>query len=163
MTVLNSKTAQILHDYLDESRWYPTDEEYPGDPEIHPENQWRILRRYFDQQTNAAAAEAGWPGGKPETHSDDRIRALEALTLARLIVEGTRAGYWGLVYDARKAGDSWTDIGNALGISRQSAHEMYAKDLDAYAAKMQGKVGADWFANRRPEYESVLADRATEK
>ena len=158
MTVLDAKTAHILRHFLDESRWYPGDDEYPGDPEIHPEKQWRALRRYFDQQINAGVAEAGWPTGKPEPDQDDRIQPLEALALARLIVEGTRAGYWSLVYEARKAGDSWTDIGNALGISRQSAHEMYAKDLDAYAAKMKGKVGADWFTDRRPEYESVLPD-----
>jgi hypothetical protein len=155
VTVLDDKTAQILANWLDESRWYPGDDEYPGDPEIHHETQWRVLRKYFNQDLDAAA-------GKPKPQ-DDRVQPIEALALARLLADGLRAAYWGIIYDARKAGDSWTDIGNALGIARQSAHEMYAKDLEAYAKKMEGRVGSDFFAQHRPEYESVLADDTTEQ
>lgn len=158
MTILDDKTARILQRWLDESRWCPGDEEYPGDPEIHPERQWRILRDYFDQDFDAAL-------GK-QKHPDAQIHPLEALALARLLSEGLRKGYWGLVYDARKAGTSWEAIGAALGISRQAAWEMYSADLANYAKKMENKVGADSFAKHRPEYESVLndtADRTTEK
>lgn len=157
MTVLDSKTAQILSDYLDESRWYPGDDEYPGDPEIHPERAWRALRAYYDQRYDAALGKE-----VPEP-----ILPIEALTLARVIVEEIRSSYWHLIYEARKDGDSWTDIGNALGVSRQSAHEMYAKDLEQKAEWWKGRCGAEHFVRNRPEYESVLhddtANRTTEE
>lgn len=156
--ILDEKTARILADYLDESRWHPGDDEYPGDTEIHPERAWRFLRTYDDQRF-AAEVE-----GKEVV---DPIAPLEALTLARVLVDGIRASYWHLIYEARKAGDSWTDVGNALGVSRQSAHEMYAKDLERKAEWWKGRCGADHFVKNRPEYESVLndapADRDTEK
>jgi hypothetical protein len=158
MTVLDAKTAHILRDLLDESRWYPEDDEYPGDPEIHPERAWRALRTFHDQQFDAAVE------GK---RSQDPILPLEAVALARVLVDELRQGFWYLIYQARKDGDSWTDIGNALGVSRQSAHEMYAKDLEKKAEWWKGRHGADRFAADLPKYQSVLADeptdRATEK
>jgi hypothetical protein len=151
MTVLDAKTAKILERWLDESRWYPHEEEYPGDPEIRPETQWRLLHQYFDQDMDALMASMPQPPA-------DRIGPIEALALARLLSDGIRMAYWGLIYEARKAGDSWADIGAALGVTRQSAHEMYAKDLDAYAAKNAGSSLFD-----RAEYESVLDDRTAEQ
>lgn len=156
MTILDNKTARILADFLDESRWYPSDDEYPGDPEIHPERAWRALRTYDDQRF-AAEVE-----GKEVT---DPILPLEALTLARVLVEGIRASYWYLIYEARKDGNSWADIGDALGVSRQSAHEMYAKDLERKAEWWKGRCGADHFAENLPKYRSVMeqTDTTTEK
>jgi hypothetical protein len=151
MAILDATTARILNDLLDESHWYPEDDEYPGTPEIHPERAWRALRTYNDQKFNAAT-------GK---ENPDPIVPLEALALARVLVDEIRDSYWFLIYEARKAGESWADIGDALGVSRQSAHEMYAKDLEQKAEWWKGRHGAEYFASNRPEYESVLSDDTT--
>lgn len=147
MAELDEKTASILRDYLDESRWYPEDPEYPGEPEIDPETMWRALRNYYDDKLNEAM-------GGDRRH--DPVAALEALALARLLSEDLREQFWGLVYDARKDGDSWDQIGAALGCSRQSAHEMYAKDLEKRGEWWKGRCGAEHFARNLPEYKSVM-------
>lgn len=117
--MMDSETARILANLLDEPDRYPEEDEYPGEPSIHPERQWQILRAYYDQDFRRATGE----------QTADPIRPIEALAVARLVVEQTRRAYWGLVADAREAGASWTEIGHALGTTRQSAHEMYARDL----------------------------------
>ncbi|WP_214417044.1 hypothetical protein [Sphaerisporangium fuscum] len=44
-------------------------------------------------------------------------------------VEVAQARLTGAVHAAREAGHSWADIGEAVGITRQSAHERWAKPL----------------------------------
>ncbi|MFJ7280675.1 hypothetical protein [Kitasatospora sp. NPDC098663] len=156
MTVLDDSLARILARWLDESRWYPSDPEYPGDPEIHHEAQWRLLQRYFDQ-------ELGDHFRQPAEDRPEPVTPLEAIALNRLLLESLQASRWSLIYDARKTGDSWEEIGQALGVTRQTAHKVYSADLEERARWWQGRYGERHFTERRPEYESVLGDSDDEQ
>jgi hypothetical protein len=149
--VVDETTARILERYLDESEWYPEDDEYPGDPKIHHATLFGVLGLYHEQQLDDAL-------GKPVA-DEERVTALEALACDRLLMEALRVQRYGLVFDARKAGGSWADVGSALGVARQSAHEMYAQDLAERAEWWKGRVGAEDFTKHRPEYESVLNEK----
>lgn len=162
MTVIEDpNAARILARWLDESRWYPGDEEYPGDPEISDENKWSLLRSYFNQDFDDHARKVR--GEERDPNAPEPVTALEALTLDRLLAEMLQKSRWYLIYEARKAGYSWDRIGQALNVTRQTAHKVYADDLEAKAEWWRGRCGAEHFAKNRPEYESVLADNPTEK
>lgn len=154
--VVDENAARILARFLDAPEWYPSDEEYPGDPKISPETLWKVLRQYHKQQDADALGLYGGPEAFP---AEERVTALEALTCVRLLMEALRVQRYGLVYNARRDGDSWADVGQALDVTRQSAHEMYAQDLAERAEWWKGKIGADSFARRRPELEAVLNEQ----
>ena len=61
----------------------------------------------------------GWTDGDGEKTPLERIALLnELLGTAQELLEDD-------VRDARRAGASWAEIGDALEVSRQSAHERY--------------------------------------
>lgn len=62
----------------------------------------------------------GQPG-----EGEARVTALEALAAAHHLATAAREVYEPLVADAQAQGASWADIGAALGISRQAAHNTY--------------------------------------
>jgi hypothetical protein len=150
-------TSHILERYLDDSDWYPEDEEYrgPDDLAVSVETLWAVLRRYHQERFDVAR-------GTCERAEEDQVTALEALTCDRLLMQSLKDQRPYLVYDARKEGGSWADVGDALGVARQSAHEMYAEDLAERAEWWKGRIGADDFTKRRPEYESVLNEEQQE-
>jgi hypothetical protein len=57
-------------------------------------------------------------------HSDDPVVGLRAVTALRRLAEQVEAKYVGV---ARERGWSWEEIGDALGVSRQSVHKKYGK------------------------------------
>ncbi len=79
-----------------------------------------------DYQAEMAALDAITPETHPArdaTHFRRIIAAREGLAAAEAdLLEAVRA--------ARRAGDSWTVVGAALGQSRQAAHRKYAPLLD---------------------------------
>lgn len=79
----------------------------------------------------AEAAEAIFlPLADPLRRHQDPIRALTAARALRLMLEVAQES---AVIQARKDGWSWTNIGESLGITRQSAHERYASYVDVIA------------------------------
>jgi hypothetical protein len=59
-----------------------------------------------------------------------RQEALEALALSEVVARKTAYGRQLTVRAARQAGASWSEIGAALGVSKQSAWETHARWLD---------------------------------
>lgn len=58
------------------------------------------------------------------------VTAVQALAANRRLVELLTARRWYVMRDAREGGASWADIGDALGVSRQSAHEWYQRQIE---------------------------------
>ena len=88
------------------------------------------VARFEELRYRAALADAAAPLSR-----DD---ALELLALAELIAR--KAGY-GRQLDiraARAAGASWSQIGAALGASKQSVWEAHARWIDSQAAQTPG-------------------------
>jgi hypothetical protein len=55
------------------------------------------------------------------------VTALEALTATRLLAESMSASRGWITGEARREGASWTEVGHALGMTRQSAWEFFKK------------------------------------
>ncbi|MET8145652.1 hypothetical protein ABZU32_35575 [Sphaerisporangium sp. NPDC005288] len=100
------------HDTTDRRIWWPDLDQYadaPADVENAIGNEWR---RHLPAEELAAVRE----------HAQEAAAAQVRLTDA--------------VHAAREAGHSWADIGEAVGITRQSAHERWARPASpARAAK----------------------------
>ncbi|OLT40059.1 hypothetical protein BJF85_07045 [Saccharomonospora sp. CUA-673] len=58
------------------------------------------------------------------------VTAAQALEANRRLVELLTGRRWMVMRDAREAGASWTDIGAALGMSRQGAYEWYQRKIE---------------------------------
>jgi hypothetical protein len=83
-----------------------------------------------------------------------RAEALELLALGEVIARKSGYGRQLTVRSARTAGASWTDIGTALGTTRQSAWEAHQRWIDRQAAQ-RGEVGQIGF-----DEDDVAAARA---
>jgi len=59
-----------------------------------------------------------------------RAEALELLALAEVIARKARYGRQLAVRSARQAGASWSQIGQALGVSKQTAWEAHTRWID---------------------------------
>jgi Homeodomain-like domain-containing protein len=57
------------------------------------------------------------------------VSALDALAANRELVELLTARRWYVIRDAREAGASWSDIGKALGTSKQAAQDWYRRRI----------------------------------
>jgi len=57
------------------------------------------------------------------------VSALEALAANRELVELLTARRWYVIRDAREAGASWSEIGEALGMSKQGAQDWYRRRI----------------------------------
>ena len=64
-----------------------------------------------------------------------RAETLELLALGEIIVRKAAYGRQLAVASARRAGASWAEIGEALGVSRQSAWEAHRRWIDEQAAQ----------------------------
>ncbi|MBB3053540.1 hypothetical protein FHS23_004594 [Prauserella isguenensis] len=58
------------------------------------------------------------------------VTAVQALEANRRLVELMTGRRWVVMRDAREAGASWAEIGAALGMSRQAAHEWYQRKIE---------------------------------
>ena len=57
------------------------------------------------------------------------MSALDALAVNRELVDLLIARRWYVIRDAREAGASWSQIGAALGMSKQAAQDWYSRRI----------------------------------
>lgn len=74
------------------------------------------------------------------------VSAIEALAANRELVELLTARRWYVIRDAREAGASWSQIGEALGMSKQGAQDWYRR-----IAEQEQDVGDRHDAERAQE------------
>ncbi|MEU3260978.1 hypothetical protein ABZ694_24850 [Streptomyces albidoflavus] len=111
MVDMNAKA--ILANYLDD---FPDETEMRGVP---MPTLVSIINNYLSQ------------------HDNDRtepVTALEALTATRLLAESMTASRGWITGEARREGATWTEVGHALGMTRQSAWEFFKKYAERPAA-----------------------------
>jgi hypothetical protein len=77
-------------------------------------------------------------GGGADEERLDRAELLELLALGEVVARKAARGRPLTVRAARGAGASWSQIGAALGTSRQAAREAYARRPDAREADRGG-------------------------
>jgi hypothetical protein len=58
------------------------------------------------------------------------VSGLQALEASRRVVELLSGARWHMIRQAREEGSSWTQVGNALGMSKQAAYDFYRRKLD---------------------------------
>jgi hypothetical protein len=58
------------------------------------------------------------------------VTGLEALRASRRVVELLTAARWHMMRQAREEGSSWSQVGMALGMSKQAAYDFYRRKLD---------------------------------
>ena len=75
------------------------------------------------------------PADEPEPGPLSRQEALELLALSEVIARKAAYGRQLTVRSARAAGASWTQIGAALGTTKQSAWEAHSRWIDQQANK----------------------------
>lgn len=127
-------TAKILE------RWVEPGE---GEPRIRPDRQWRLFRRFLDQEEREGFR-------RPVSEGDEgSVTALEALALARLIVDSLRGSFPWLIVEAREEGAPWTAIGEALGLEERAARDLLRGAADDLPED---------FADVRDQYLRTAAD-----
>jgi hypothetical protein len=85
--------------------------------------------RYNDlRMRDALSAMAGEPDGTAPPLTRDE--ALEMLALSEVVIRKAGYGRPAMVRSARSAGASWTQIGSALGISKQAAWEAHQRWIE---------------------------------
>jgi hypothetical protein len=93
------------------------------------------VARYDQLRTRDSLADLGGPPdpetGEPSPLSRDE--ALELLALGEVIARKAGYGRQLAVRSARAAGASWSQIGGALGTSKQTAWEMHNRWIDQQA------------------------------
>ena len=96
--------------------------------------------RYEDLRLRDALADPSDddPGGPPPTTLQE---SLELLALGELIARKAGYGRQLGVRSARRAGASWTQIGAALGTSKQSAWEAHNRWIDEQSRQQPGVAG----------------------
>lgn len=119
---------RILEPYIDLEDF----RDHDGDPPLRPEMLWGLFRSYTENYLVAGTQlRPDIPAGAP----DDGVSAFEALTAARCLAEQIqRTAHGWIITEARKEGRSWSDIGRALGMTKQAAWELYQK----HAASLDG-------------------------
>ncbi|MER7247466.1 hypothetical protein [Kribbella sp. NPDC000426] len=58
------------------------------------------------------------------------VSGLEALRASRRVVELLTGARWHMMRQAREEGSSWSQVGAALGMSKQAAYDFYRRKLD---------------------------------
>src|SRR4051794_15023560 len=79
---------------------------------------------------DALAAMAGEPQGDEVSPALSRDEALEMLALSEVVIRKAGYGRQAMVRAARSAGASWTQIGTALGSSKQAAWEAHTRWIE---------------------------------
>jgi len=95
------------------------------------------VARFEELRLREALADPGIPAG---AGNPSRAELLEALALSEAIRRKAAYGRQLTVRSARAAGASWAEIGQALGISRQSAWEVHQRWIDGQEAG-HGRTG----------------------
>ncbi|MEH0934565.1 hypothetical protein [Micromonospora psammae] len=112
------------------------------------ERQFTLLTaaaRYEELRVRDALAPAGRGGSdadEPDAVSLSAPEALELLALSEVIARKAGYGRQLAVRTARATGASWSQIGAALGTSKQSAWEAHARWIEDQA-EQQRRIGDD--------------------
>lgn len=61
------------------------------------------------------------------------VTAVDALEANRRLIDLLTGRRWYVMQAAREAGATWDDIGTALGMSRQGAHDWYRRTIEKQA------------------------------
>jgi hypothetical protein len=85
---------------------------------------------------------------QPEPGPLSRQEALELLALSEAIARNAAYGRQLTVRSARAAGASWTQIGAALGTTKQSAWEAHSRWIDQQQPAAVHKATRAWTASR---------------
>src|SRR6266849_8767236 len=108
------------------------------------------------QDALASMAEDDAAGGGQPLARDE---ALELLALGEAIARKAAYGRQLTVRSARAAGASWSQIGAALGISKQSAWEAHSRWIDQQA-RQHGQLGYEGMNEREAAAALALAGPA---
>lgn len=87
---------------------------------------WREASATGSNQARAAAAQF--------LAEVREVAALEALRANAKAVELLTAKRWYVIRSAREAGATWAQIGEALGITKQAAHDFYRRKVEEQEA-----------------------------
>lgn len=71
------------------------------------------------------ADETGWDSLNPRSDHAQDATHFRRIIAAQRALEASREGLARAVNEAREAGDSWTIIGAALGVSKQAAQQRF--------------------------------------
>jgi hypothetical protein len=98
----------------------------------------RVLRVSDQRESYQHGIEEGRASGRPVdllvtalTNLPD-VGGLDALRASRRVVEVLTGARWHMMRQAREEGASWGQIGQALGMSRQAAHDFYRRWADQH-------------------------------
>jgi hypothetical protein len=98
------------------------------------------VARYDELRARDLLAAAAAEDGEPGSPALPRSEALELLALGEVISRKAGYGRQLTVRSARAAGASWSQIGAALGTTKQSAWEAHSRWIDQQA-EQHGRVG----------------------
>lgn len=70
------------------------------------------------------------------------VAGLDALRASRRVVELLTGARWHMMRQAREEGASWSDIGQALGMTRQAAHDFYRRRIEQQEHDSPGRHNA---------------------
>jgi hypothetical protein len=91
------------------------------------------VARYEQLRTRDSLAGPGVPDPADDTSPLSKREALELLALGEVIARKAGYGRQLSVRTARAAGASWSQIGRALGTSKQTAWEVHSRWIEAQA------------------------------
>jgi hypothetical protein len=92
-------------------------------------DQRELLERGIEQEQAAGNPVAALVKALADLPS---VTGLEALRASRRVVELLTGARWRMMRQAREEGSSWSQVGNALGMSKQAAHDFYRRKLDQH-------------------------------
>jgi hypothetical protein len=104
----------------------------------------RVLRISDQRELYEQGIEQGRAAGRPVEVLVDAITklpgiaGLDALRASRRVVDLLTAARWHMMRQAREEGASWNDIGQALGMTRQAAHDFYRRKIDQWEQDTPG-------------------------
>jgi hypothetical protein len=103
-----------------------------------------------------AAGAAGPADGLPAPGALSREEALELLAISEVIARKAAYGRQLTVRSARSAGASWSQIGAALGTTKQSAWEAHNRWIDEQAGQ-RGRPGCEGMDDQQADAARKLA------
>lgn len=83
------------------------------------------------------------------------VTGLEALRASRRVVELLTSARWHMMRQAREEGSSWSQVGDALGVSKQAAYDFYRRNLDQQDASPDPETPSS------PRSRAALGDNAS--
>jgi hypothetical protein len=106
---------------------------------------WRTWEAYGARLGRRAALDRG---GDPDVicralDELPEVSALEALDANRRLIEDLTGRRWYVMRAARGEGASWAEIGAALGMSKQGAHDWYRRTIAQRAEPATGLRDTD--------------------